>query len=145
MKAHERCSLHSQASQALLVLIKHGLVVQQLQRVCMQEREKNKAAMKSLLCCTHFVIQHHIAHSTSCRILCVKNCKFSLNIFQGMQDTLLEWQWLTFGSIWNVGREVYFEKATQVKELSVFCRWEEDGTLVEWFLDIVPLKKADAK
>ena len=34
---------------------------------------------------------------------------------------------------------------TTVEELSVFCRWEEDGTPVECFLDIVPLKKADAE
>ena len=34
---------------------------------------------------------------------------------------------------------------TAVEELSVFCCWEEDGTLVECFLDIVPLKKADAE
>ena len=32
-----------------------------------------------------------------------------------------------------------------VKELSVFCRWEEDGEQVECFLEIIPLKKADAK
>ena len=32
-----------------------------------------------------------------------------------------------------------------MEELSVFCHWEEDGTPVECFLDIVPLKKADAK
>ena len=32
-----------------------------------------------------------------------------------------------------------------VEELSVFCRWEEDGTPVECFLDIVPLKRADAE
>ena len=32
-----------------------------------------------------------------------------------------------------------------VKELSVFCRWEEDGVPVECFLEIVPLKKADAE
>ncbi len=32
-----------------------------------------------------------------------------------------------------------------VEELSVFCCWEEDGTPVECFLDIVPLKKADAE
>ena len=30
----------------------------------MQEREKNRAAMKSLVrCCTHFLIRHHISHS----------------------------------------------------------------------------------
>ena len=34
---------------------------------------------------------------------------------------------------------------TTVVELSVFCRWEEGGTPVECFLDIIPLKKADAK
>ena len=32
---------------------------------------------------------------------------------------------------------------TAVEELSVFCRWEEDGIPIECFLDIVPLKKAD--
>ena len=32
-----------------------------------------------------------------------------------------------------------------VEELSVFCCWEEDGTPVKCFLDIVPLKKADAE
>ena len=34
---------------------------------------------------------------------------------------------------------------TSVEELSVFCHREEDGTPVESFLDIVPLKKADAE
>ena len=34
---------------------------------------------------------------------------------------------------------------TEVEELSVFCHWEEDGTPVECFLDIVPLKRADAE
>ena len=32
-----------------------------------------------------------------------------------------------------------------VEELPVFCCWEEDGTPVECFLDIVPLKEADAE
>ena len=30
-----------------------------------------------------------------------------------------------------------------VEELSVFCRWEEDGVPVDCFLEIIPLKKAD--
>ena len=34
---------------------------------------------------------------------------------------------------------------TAVEELSVFRHWEEDGTPDECFLDIVPLKKADAE
>ena len=32
-----------------------------------------------------------------------------------------------------------------VEELSVLCRWTEDGSPIECFLDIVPLKKADAE
>ena len=34
---------------------------------------------------------------------------------------------------------------TAVGQLSVFCYWEEDGTPVECFLDIVSIKKADAE
>ena len=33
----------------------------------------------------------------------------------------------------------------EVEELSVFCCWEEDGTPVECFLDLVSLKRADAE
>ena len=47
-------------------------------------------------------------------------------------------------------RQVFSVKAdectdiTAVEELSVFCHWEEDGTPVECFLDIVHLEKANA-
>lgn len=34
---------------------------------------------------------------------------------------------------------------TTIKELSIFCRWVEDGQPVEHFLEIVPLKATDAK
>ena len=64
MIAHESNSLHTQTSPAPLVITKQGSIVQQLQRVGMQEREKNRAAMKSLVC-AHFLTRHHIAHSTN--------------------------------------------------------------------------------
>ena len=64
MKAHKRSNLHTRASQALLVISKQGSVVQQ-QRVGMQEREKNRAVMKSLVRCTCFLTRHHIIHSTN--------------------------------------------------------------------------------
>ena len=64
-------------------------------------------------------------------------------------------------STWNMGRGVFLKRLqkasvfcvmadestdiTAVEELSVFCRLEEGGTPVEWFLDIVPFKKADAE
>ena len=31
----------------------------------MQERERNRAAMESLVCCTHFRTRHHIVDSTN--------------------------------------------------------------------------------
>lgn len=34
---------------------------------------------------------------------------------------------------------------TTIEELSVFCHWEEGGIPIECFLDILPLKKADAE
>ena len=64
IKVYERRSLHTQASQALLVISKQDSVVQQLQRMGMQERE-NRAAMKSLVRCIHSLTRHHIVHSTN--------------------------------------------------------------------------------
>lgn len=32
-----------------------------------------------------------------------------------------------------------------VEELSIYCRWVEDGIPVEHFLEILPLKRADAE
>ena len=34
---------------------------------------------------------------------------------------------------------------TTIEELSIFCRWIEDGVPVEHFIEIVPMTKADAK
>ena len=68
----------------------------------MQEREKNRAAMKSLVRCTHLLTRHHIAHSTNFTKLVdlVVSCGArELQVFvempQGMHYTLLEGQWLT--------------------------------------------------
>ena len=36
------------------------------------------------------------------------------------------------------------DKAT-IEELSIFCRWVEDGVPVEHFIELVPMKKADAE
>ena len=66
----------------------------------MQESEKNRAAMKSLVCCTHFLTGHHTAHSTNISQLVdlVVSCGArELQVFvempQGMQYTLLEGHW----------------------------------------------------
>ena len=169
MKAHERSSRHTQASQAMLDISKHDSVVQQLQRVRMQEREKNSAAMKSLVRCTHFLTRHHIAHSTnftqlvdlvvSCgaRELQVFIKNASRNAVDTSQGAVVDFiealgTWVEESILKRLQKASVFsvmaDECTNimtVEELSVFCRWEEDGTPVECFLDIVPLKKADAE
>ena len=32
-----------------------------------------------------------------------------------------------------------------IEELSIFCRWEENGSPVEHFMEILPLKRCDAE
>ena len=39
--------------------------VQRLQKVGMQERMRNRAAVKSLIHCSHFLARQHIAHTTN--------------------------------------------------------------------------------
>ena len=169
MKAFERSSLHTQASQALLVISKQGSVVQQLQRAGMQEREKNRAAMKSLVRCTHFLTRHHIAHSTnftqlvdlvvSCgtRELQVVVENASRNAVYISRGAVVDFI-VAHGTWGKVSLLKRLQKAsvfsvladectdiTAVQELSVSCHWDEDSTPVECFFDIVPLKKADAE
>ena len=76
---------------------------------------------------------------------------------QGMQYTLLEQQWLALLKHLELGSRSLLKKLQRasifgimadeftnimaVEELSVVCLWEEDGTPVEYLLDIVPGKK----
>ena len=58
MKAHEKSDLHSQANLAALPaegVLRVGSIMQQLQNVNRQERIRNRAAIKSLVCCTHLL------------------------------------------------------------------------------------------
>ena len=68
MKAHEKSLLHSQANQAALAAegaLREGSIIQQLQKVDRQERIRNRAAIKSLIRCTHFLTRQHIPHTTN--------------------------------------------------------------------------------
>ena len=64
-RAHERSESHIQASQALLLATKSGTIAQQIQSIEEQERAKSRAAIKSLILCTHFLTCQHITHSTN--------------------------------------------------------------------------------
>ena len=54
-KAHEKSSFHVRASEALQITSREGSIMHQLQRAGVLQREKNKAAIKSLVQCTHFL------------------------------------------------------------------------------------------
>ena len=131
----------------------------------MQEKEKNRAAMKFFLRCT---TRHHISHTftSTQNIDLVVSCGASeIHVFienpHGIQYTLLGGQCLTFSKHLDHRSINHFIKASNgisnsvkanectyimaMEELSVFCHWEKDSTPVECFLDIVPLKKSDAE
>ena len=169
MKAHARSDAHIQASEALLSAAKEGSIMQQLQSTGVQERAKNRTAVKSLIRCTHYLAQQHIAHSTNFEKL------VNLVVSCGGQDlkTFLESagrnavytsrmavvEFIEAVGIWVEERilkrlqqaTVYSIMADEctdistVEELSVFCRYEENGLPVERFLEIIPLRKADAE
>ena len=68
MRAHERNSVHTNASQAALdaqLAMQQCSVLQQLQQSDRQERMKKRAAIKSFIRCTHFLTCQHIPHTTN--------------------------------------------------------------------------------
>ena len=68
MKAHSQSDIHVQACQASMLAeraAKEGTIMQQLQQITDEEKMKNRAAVKALIRCTHFLARQHIAHSTN--------------------------------------------------------------------------------
>ena len=68
MKDHEKSHFHAQANMAYFAVegaLREGSIMQQLQNVDKKERMKNRAAIKSLIRCTHFLALQHIAHTTN--------------------------------------------------------------------------------
>ena len=167
MKAHEKSDIHVQATQAALALEgarSEGSIIQQLQRVESQERMKNRAAIKSLIRCTHFLARNHIAHTTifdqlvdlvvSCDSEPLKyfmekagkNATYTSHVTIAefveaigicIEEVMLEH--LRKASYYRGMADVCTDIAT-VEELSVYCRWVE----VEHFLEIINLPKGDA-
>ena len=131
----------------------------------MQEREKNRAALKSPIRWIHFLTRHHIAHSTNFTQLIdlVVSCgarelqvfieNASRNVIYISRGAVVDFiealrTWsrslLQRASVFSVMADECTD-ITAVEELLFFCHWEEDGTPVKYFLDILPLKKADAE
>lgn len=132
-------------------------------------RVKSRAAIKSQIRCTHFLTCQHIAHSTnftqlvdlvvscgakdlqmfieSASIKCCihipcSSCWFHRSIGYVVRRACSET--LQNASVFSVMVDECTD-ITTIEELSVFCRWEEGGIPIECFLDILPLKKANAE
>lgn len=169
MKAHEKSGLHSKAVEAVLLTSQQGSVVQQLQRVNTTERERNRAGLKSLIRCTHFLVHHHIAHSTKFNhvVDLVVSCGAKeLELFLGNRSKNATYTsrvavvdfiealgtWIEESTLNRLRKAPFFSvmadectDVSTVEELSVYCRWMEGGVPIETLLEIVPLQKADAE
>ena len=66
MRDHIKSDIHIQASEAALATQGGSVdIVQQLQKVGMQNRMRNRAAVKLLIGCTHFLARQHVVYTTS--------------------------------------------------------------------------------
>jgi len=68
MKEHSESESHQNACQVETCSITatlRGSIAQQVQKIHDSDRLKNRAAIKCLLCCTHFLAHQHIAHTTN--------------------------------------------------------------------------------
>ena len=125
--------------------------------------------MKSLVRCTHFLTRHHIAHSTNFTQLVdlVVSCgakelqvfleNASRNAMYTSRGAVVDFiealgTWIEESILIRLQEASCFSvmadectDITTVEQLSLFCRWEEKGTPTECFLEILPLKKADAE
>ena len=149
-----------------------GTVVQQLQNVEAHKRAQNRAAMKCLILLTHFLTKEHVAHSTkfeklvdvvvrcgsqqlkqyletapsnatyTSRVAVVEFIESLGSLGTWVEESILKR--LQKAAMYSLMADECTDIAN-VEELSVFCRWEEGGVLVECFLEIIPLKKADAE
>ena len=170
MRAHSKSDVHIQSCDAELAAtraMKEGSIIQQLQHTGEQEKMKNRTAIKALLRCTHFLAQNHIAHTTNFDklidlVVCCggEDIKWFIesagrNATYTSKDAVVEFveaigQWVEESLLKRLQAPFYSLMADEctdistVEELSVFCRWIEDGLPVEHFMEIVPLKKADA-
>jgi len=68
MKEYSESESHWNAFQAEtcgVTATLRGSTAQQVQKIYDSDRLKNRAAIKCLLCCTHFLSHQHIAHTTN--------------------------------------------------------------------------------
>ena len=145
--------------------------MQQLQQITDEEKIKNRAAVKALVRCPHFLARQHIAHGTnfeklvSLVVACGgedlktflesagKNAMYTSRIAvtefiealgTWVEESLLKHlHQVPFYSIMADECTDFF--LTTVEELSLFCRWIENGEPTEHFIDLLSMKRTDAE
>ena len=144
-------------------------VVHQLQRFGDSERSKNRKAIKALLGCTHYLCKQHIPHTTNFSKLIdlIVSCggkdleefvrKAAKNASYTSTDAVTDFVeamgvWVDELQVNRVRNAPFFSlmadecvDVANIEELSVYCRWVENGVPVEHFMEILPLKKTNAQ
>ena len=131
-------------------------------------RLKKWLAIKSLPRCTHFLARNHIAHTTNfgdlidlvvtCGGEDLTICRQSWkNAHYTSKDAVVDFvealgTWVDDSLLARLQNARYFSlladewtDITTIEELSVVCRWVENGLPFEHFIEIIPLKKAYAQ
>ena len=129
----------------------------------------NRAAIKSFICCAHFLARQHIPHTTnfdklldlvvSCGGEDVKsflertgrNAVYTSHVaIVELIEALGTWveksllKRLRQASCFSIMADECTDVST-VEEMSVFCRWEEGGSPEEHFIEIIHLNQANAE
>ena len=169
MKEHGSSESHLRQVEAELIVSRGETVVHQLQRFGDSERSKNRKAIKALLGCTHYLCKQHIPHTTNFSKLfdlivscggkdleefvrkAAKNASFtSTDAVTGFVEAIGVWvdelqvNRVCNAPFFSLMAEVCVD-VVNIEELSVYCRWVENGVPVEHFMEILPLKKTNAQ
>ena len=172
MKAHSQSDIHVQACQASMITeraARERTIMQQLQQITDEEKMKNRAVVKALIRCTHFLACQHFAHSTkleklvSLVVACGgkdlksfletpgKNAMYTSRIAVTQFIEALG-TWVEESLLKRLHQAPFYSimadectDVTTVEELSLFCRWIENGEPTEHFIDLSPMKRTDAE
>ena len=120
-----------------------GSIITQFQAISQSERQKNRKAIKSLICCTHFLARNHIAHTTNfdklvdlvvaCGGTAGKRAQYTskvavvefLNaIGTWVEETLLK---RLCQALYNSIMADECTDVSTIEELSIYCRWIKNG------------------
>ena len=171
MKSHSQSEVHLLSCQLDVEADgarREGFIISQLQNIGEQQRLQNRKAIKALIRCTHFLAHQHIAQTTNFnKLVELVSCSGeTLQIFHdragGNATYTLKMAVVEFVNAWDKNGRVSTQAAskctllsimadectdvTTIEELTFFCCcWVESGVPEEHFIEILPLKKANAE